>query len=154
MARIGGYFDMSYNPGSTGTKLSLSGSTSGTISQFANATTASYQIIWPAAQAAGPGYVLTNDGSGNLTWAPSGASSGYYVNLFTLSPTDIANQYVTLSSTPDTPGDTILNVIGGIAQNYGVDFTVSGTQLAFIGDIAAGGNAALVSGDRLIVQYN
>ncbi len=73
---------MGYNPNSTGQKLALTGSTSGTISQFANATTASYSLHWPAAQAAGSNYVLTNDGAGNLSWVvgatalPPGGSAG------------------------------------------------------------------------------
>jgi hypothetical protein len=83
-----------------------------------------------------------------------GGSNPYYVNTFTLSPTDITNQFVTLSNTPDTPIDTILTVIGGPQQSYGSDYTVSGTVLTFAGDLATGGNAALVSGDKLVIQYN
>lgn len=143
---------MSYNPNSTPNLLKLTGSTSGAISQFAAATTASYSIIWPAAQSTGPGQVLTNDGAGNLTWAPA---SGYLVNLFTLDSTDISNGFVTLTSIPSIPADAILTVIGGPMQNYGVDFTISGDQLNWIGpDLPIGGNAALVSGDMLVVQFN
>jgi hypothetical protein len=83
-----------------------------------------------------------------------GGSNQYYVNTFTLSPTDITNQFVTLSSAPDTPADTILTVIGGPMQSYGIDFTVSGSTLTFMGGIASGGSSALVSGDMLVIQYN
>lgn len=143
---------MSFNPNSTGKKSTLSGSTSGAVSQFAAATTASYSIIWPAAQATGPGQVLTNDGSGNLSWA---TASDYIVNTFTLSSIDISHGYVTLTSIPTIPIDTILTVIGGVMQDYGVDFTVSGNHLTWIGpDLPTGGNAALISGDILVVQFN
>jgi len=343
---------MSYNPSSTSAKSQLSGATSGSITQFASAVTTSYSVTWPSAQAASSGYVLTNDGAGNLSWSPGsgsgtvtsvaltvpsflsvsgspitstgtlavtlsgsalpvanggtgqtstsssfnalsplttagdilfenatpanarlpigstgqvltvvgglpawmtpGAGSGtvssvsvvsangfagtvatatttpaitlsttvsgiilgngtsissatpgtdyvipsgsitgnaatvttnanltgvvtsignatsiangaitnamlatsYNVNEFTLSGTDITNQFVTLSSAPDVVTSTVLTVVGGPMQSYGSDFTVSGSQLNFAGDIATGGNAALVSGDKLVVQYN
>jgi hypothetical protein len=84
----------------------------------------------------------------------SGGTSGgnlYYVNGFTLSPTDISNGFVTLASAPDVPADTILTVIGGPMQAYGPDFTVSGNQLRWSGLFLAG---VLVSGDILVIQYN
>jgi hypothetical protein len=83
-----------------------------------------------------------------------GGSSSYLVNEFTLSPTDISNGYVTLSSAPAIAADTVLTVIGGPMQSYGVDFTVSGAQLTFINSLAFGGVSALVSGDMLVIQYN
>ena len=39
------------------------------------ATINSVNYIWPSSQATGSGQVLTNDGSGNLTWAPGGGSA-------------------------------------------------------------------------------
>jgi hypothetical protein len=92
------------------------------------------------------------------TWITIGSGGGgsnpYYVETFVLSGTDISNQYVTLSSTPDTASDTILTVIGGPMQSYGTDFDVSGAQLNFSGELATNGQAALVSGDILVVQYD
>ena len=41
----------------------------GNITFAAHSTTSSYSIVWPQAQAASSGYVLTNDGAGNLSWA-------------------------------------------------------------------------------------
>ena len=41
----------------------------GAITQAAHSSTTSYTIVWPQTQAASSGYVLTNDGSGNLSWA-------------------------------------------------------------------------------------
>jgi hypothetical protein len=83
-----------------------------------------------------------------------GSSNPYYVNNFTLTPTDISNQFVTLSSPPDTPAETVLTVIGGPQQSYGTDYTVSGTTLTFLNGLANGGVSALVSGDKLVIQYN
>lgn len=79
---------MGYNPSSTGAKLGLSGSTSGLISQFASASTVSYSIHWPAAQAASSGYSLTNDGAGNLSWSAP-AASGANTSLSNLSATAV-----------------------------------------------------------------
>ena len=87
-------------------------------------------------------------------WSDLGGSSAYLVNEFTLSPTDISNGYVTLSSAPAVAADTILTVIGGPMQSYGIDYTVSGAQLSFINSLAFGGVSALVSGDMLVIQYN
>jgi hypothetical protein len=39
-------------------------------------------------------------------------------------------------------------------QSYGTDYTVSGSQLNFIGGLATGGSSALISGDVLVIQYN
>ena len=90
---------------------------------------------------------------GDGTWAipAGGGATNYYVNLFTLNGTDISNGYVTLSQAPDTPADTVLNIIGGVVQNYSVDFTVTGSQLIWSGYSLS---AILTSGDQLIVQFN
>src|SRR5581483_7098410 len=53
----------------------LYGSTSGTITLQANATTTSYTVKWPNAQG-GSSTVLQNDGSGNLSWATVSGFSG------------------------------------------------------------------------------
>ena len=93
--------------------------------------------------------------NGSVWAAIGGGSSGsYLVDEFTLSPTDISNGFVILSSAPTTPIDTILTVIGGPMQSYGADYTVSGSQLTFINSLAVGGISALVSGDMLVIQYS
>lgn len=78
------------------------------------------------------------------------AGEGYKGNEFTLSPTDIANKFVTLSSVPTNPTLTLLNVIGGPMQQYTLDFIVSGSTLSWSGLFLDG---VLVSGDVLIVQF-
>jgi hypothetical protein len=59
----------------SGAAMGLAGATSGFIGMKAAATTTSYSITWPAAQASGT-QVLQNNGSGTLSWATvtSGAS--------------------------------------------------------------------------------
>jgi uncharacterized delta-60 repeat protein len=52
--------------------LVIPGATSGALTLTAAAATTSYALTMPAAQG-GSGEVLTNDGSGNLSWAPSGS---------------------------------------------------------------------------------
>lgn len=54
--------------------MQLNGSTSGTLTQNANATTTSYSVFWPAAQAAANTY-LKNDGAGNMSWATAGTGT-------------------------------------------------------------------------------
>lgn len=80
-----------------------------------------------------------------------GGGATYSVDTFTLSGTNITNKFVTLSATPTTTSDTVLNIIGGVVQDYGVDFTVSGTTLSWNGLWLDG---VLEIGDKLIVQFN
>lgn len=80
-----------------------------------------------------------------------GGGPGYNVYLYTLTPTDISNKYITLPAVPATTGLTQLTVIGGPLQSYGTDFTVSGTQLGWSSLFLDG---VLTSGDKLVVTYN
>lgn len=88
--------------------------------------------------------VGTNGGGG-------GGGPGYNVYLYTLTPTDISNKYITLPATPATTGLTQLTVIGGPLQSYGTDFTVTGTQLSWSSLFLDG---VLTNGDKLVVTYN
>lgn len=99
------------------------------------------------------GYILTfQTGVWYVSDESSSISSGSYnVQKYTLNGTDISNKFVTLSTTPTTANLTCLTVIGGIEQDYSVDFTVSGTQLSWSG---LGLDGVLVSGDKLVVTYN
>jgi hypothetical protein len=72
------------------------------------------------------------------------------VEPFTLSSGDISNKFITLSAAPTAPTKTQLSVIGGPAQAYGTDFTVTGTQLSWSGLFLDG---VLVAGDIVTVQY-
>ena len=75
----------------------------------------------------------------------------YNVNYVTLKSTDISNKFITLSSAPTVPADTLLTVIGGPMQNYGIDYTVSGTILSWSGLFLDG---VLIVNDILIIQFN
>src|SRR5271154_7271618 len=65
---------MGYNPNASSSALKLSGTTSGAFTETVTAATATYSVIWPASQAASSGYLLTNDGAGNLSWSPPAAT--------------------------------------------------------------------------------
>lgn len=87
------------------------------------------------------------------SWADvgsGGGGSGLTIDKFTLTGTDITNGFVTLTGTPVTPANTILEVIGGVVQDYGIDFTVSGNQLSWTG---LGLDGVLTSGDKLIIEF-
>jgi len=73
------------------------------------------------------------------------------VDMITLSPTDIANGYVTLSGPPSDESAVALNLISGGPQYYGTDFRVSGQQLLWDGTLAL--QYLLAAGDTLRVQY-
>lgn len=68
---------------------------------------------------------------------------------FTLTSGDITNQYVTLSQTPIANSVQVIPV-GGPSQEKDVDFTLSGAQVNFAGDIAA--NAQ--TGDKYVIYYS
>lgn len=95
---------------------------------------------------------LYQDGVGDTNVSQSiTTGANYLVNRFTLTPTDITNKYVTLSATPSVDSDTILNIIGGVVQAYGVDFEIIGDTLSWDGlDL----DGILSSGDKLVVQFN
>lgn len=76
----------------------------------------------------------------------------------TLVAGDITNQYVDLLQT--IVGSSLDLVVGGVVQTEGVDYTVSltggaggKTRVTFAGDLATGGNAALVATDILRLKY-
>lgn len=99
--------------------------------------------------------LVFNPFTGTLDWIEEAAGGGgggsYNIDKFTLSGTDITNKSVTLSAAPTTASDTRLAVIEGIEQDYGVDFTVSGSTLDWNG---LGLESLLVAGDKIIVVYN
>lgn len=58
----------------------INGTVSGTVQWRANSTTATYALVWPAAQG-GTSTVLTNDGTGGLSWTtPAGGIGGSITN--------------------------------------------------------------------------
>lgn len=81
--------------------LQMNGSTSGHVVISASATTATYSLVLPSAQAASPGYVLSNDGTGVLSWV---AASGGSVSSVAL---DLPLSVFTVSGSPVTSSGTL-----------------------------------------------
>jgi hypothetical protein len=125
----------------------LLGSTSGILTVQPAASTTSYTVTMPAAQGAANTF-LRNDGSGTLTWQAAAAALTPY--SYTLTGTDITNKFITLPATPTQPTNTLMTVIGGPAQDYGTDYTVTTNQLGWNGLTLDG---VLVAGDKLQVLY-
>lgn len=69
---------------------------------------------------------------------------------FTLSAGDITAKKVTLAAAPVGANKTLLDVVGGTAQEYGVDFNVIGADVSWSG-LALDG--VLTAGDKLRVHY-
>jgi hypothetical protein len=99
---------------------------------------------------AGSGITVTTVGD-DITISSAGGGTGIIVQLFTLTPLDIANGYVTLSSAPTSQMSTILLVTSGPNQFYGSDFIINdGDHLSWAG---LGLDGILASGDTLTVSY-
>jgi len=121
----------------------------------------------PLAQVAGAssGFVLTSNGATAApTWQATASALTVTEDIKTLVSGDITNQFVDLLHPAQGSSATVnsisLNVVGGPEQLKGVDYTVSltggaggVTRITFAGDLATGGNAALVSGDILMIKY-
>lgn len=92
---------------------------------------------------------------------------------YTITSTDITNQFVDLDVANGFPSNdaaygtsalsnsVMVSPVNGPMQNKGVDFTVSltggssgSTRITFAGDLATGGNAALVAGDVVTFSYS
>ena len=79
--------------------IQFDGSTSGHIVIAASAVTSTYSLILPAAQAASAGYVLSNDGTGQLSWSSPSAGSVTSVALSLPSIFNVTGSPVTSSGT-------------------------------------------------------
>lgn len=73
-----------------------------------------------------------------------------FVEYFTLDSSQVAAAEITLTHSPMTANQVILDVISGSPQIYGDDFIVSGTTLSWAGKNLA---SVLIVGDKLRVQY-
>jgi hypothetical protein len=72
------------------------------------------------------------------------------VEYITLDGTDISNEYVTLAQTPFSAADVMLDVIGGPAQIYGTDYTVTVDELGWD---TLGLDGIFEAGDNIRVAY-
>lgn len=107
---------------------------------------------------------LEDDGSGTLQQVPGTDGTGPsnsevdQVEYFVLSPTDISNKYVDLSTIPDDASKVRLYVIAGTAQQKGVDFDIvvntPGSDLKRLTWDGLPLDGVLISGDVLLVVYN
>jgi hypothetical protein len=81
--------------------------------------------------------------------------------VITLVAQNITDQYIDLAQTASSAESISLDVIGGIRQQRGVDYTVSlsggvggVTRITFDGDLATAGSAELVATDILAIRYS
>ena len=86
------------------------------------------------------------------TPVPSVPSGALQVEYRTISGGEATAKSLTLSATPLSAANVMVDMVQGSAQEYSVDFTVSGTTLSWSGlglDLIVG----LVAGDKLRIQY-
>lgn len=152
-------------------KLALSGSivnadinAAAAIAYSKLALSASVQASDMNSGAATSGQVLTANGTGGAAYLSPSATATFASQQVTLSGTDITNQYIDLAQpilgASASNNSLILAVVGGPEQLKAVDYTVSltggtagVTRVSFAGDLATGGNAALVATDIIMVNY-
>jgi len=104
-------------------------------------------IVFTVAPATGTSvyvYYLTNGSP-----SPSGPTGTQNVEYRTITAPEAAAESLTLSATPASASLVMVDVIGGTAQEYAVDYTVSGTTLSWAGL----GLTGLALGDKLRVNY-
>lgn len=92
--------------------------------------------------------------TGNLDYindSVSGTVREYKVDIITLDASDITAEQITLDEIPSIPSEVRLTVIGGIEQENGVDFSVTGNTLSW-GTLGLDGILAI--GDKLIITYS
>ncbi len=103
-------------------------------------------IALPQSSASQDGYLSAVDWSA----FDNKSSVNYFVDSFPLDGTDISNKFVMLTHSPSSPELSILTVIGGIVQEYSIDYVISGSTLSWSGLFLDG---VLSDGDVLLIQY-
>lgn len=76
--------------------------------------------------------------------------AGFTVETRTVTLGEETAKELTLTSTPATPGSTILLIQGAPAQYYGDDYTVAAAVLSWLG---LGLDGVLISGDKITILY-
>jgi len=72
------------------------------------------------------------------------------VEYLTVAGGDITNKYIALANTPYSASEVAMDIIGGTAQIYDTDYTVSGTNLVWDGlDL----DGVIEAGDKMRVFY-
>lgn len=103
----------------------------GAVTFAAHSTTSSYSLVWPQAQAAMSGYVLTNDGSGNLSWSATSSPLVFSDSLVNTGGT------VTLVNDTASPGASQYYGTNGSSVLGYYNLPVSGIN-QLTGDVTAG----------------
>lgn len=86
------------------------------------------------------------------SWLPVGGSSStnQIVESLIITTEDMTNKYVTLMHTPLVPANVELTVIGGVDQDYDIDYIVVSNRLEWSGYTLDG---LLAAGDVLKINY-
>lgn len=141
-----------------GAGLALSGNTINVAAADASITVNAndIQVARDAAGAVGlsGSGIIVNYDSATLKIATNNLTGpSWYKENLTLNGTDISNQYKDLARA--IQANSLILWVDGVMQVEGTDYTLSGspTRITFAGDLATGGNSALVNGDVLHCQY-
>lgn len=132
------------------TNFNVMDSTSGNKTQVSVPVLAGNLTLNLPPDAGTSGYVLRTDGAGVTTWVPNGSATPQMDTI-----TSVANQQTfTLSATP------IVNSVHFVVKGGGPtlegashDFTVSGTTLTILNDLATGGASPIITGDIVQIKY-
>jgi hypothetical protein len=81
---------------------------------------------------------------------PTDTNGTYHSFSYTLVPADITAKGFTLNPAPKFPGQVDLQIVGGLDQVNGVDFSVSGSMLSWD---SLGLEPDVESGDEFILSY-
>jgi hypothetical protein len=81
---------------------------------------------------------------------PIGQGAGGTLYSYELTSTDVVNKFITLPDDPYSPSNVRLNIIGGIEQVNGIDFSVIGNIVSWDG---LGLDDFLEVGDILLIQF-
>lgn len=109
--------------------ISKESSTGGTMFNANNATTTGLECDGSGLARQLVEHYHTPDENTN----PGGGDGTRIVEYFTLNNAQFTNKEVVLSQNPLQDNQVILDIVGGVPQNYGTDFQVSGTTLTWNG---------------------
>lgn len=100
-----------------------------------------------------PGEVLKYNG---VEWVAGTDNAAGNVQTFTLSPSDVSNKYVDLSTPPSTPTATRLSISGAPGMAYSTDFEVitNGVDVRRLSWNGKTIDGILESGDVVTVEYD
>jgi hypothetical protein len=107
--------------------------------------------LLPTGGTTGQVLAKVNNTDFDVAWVTSAAvAAAQSVEVFTLSPTDISNGYVTLAHQPAVAANVAAFVGGNTPGIYGVDFTMAtAVRLSW----SALGFNYVIAGDKLVANY-